>query len=99
MHATHELWPGSAGDKASSLPGAAAMTAYLLEQKPSLGRQVRPQDSLALPSGAFLALVSFMRLCLDQKPGEAASPDQLRDHVPQLLGTAQARLDTNSGVL
>ena len=88
MRAAHKPWPTSAGDKASSLPDAAAMTAYLLEQKPGLGRQVRPQDSLALPSGAFLALVSFMRLCLDRKPMEAASPNQHGARVPQLLGAA-----------
>ena len=65
------------------------MAAYLLDQKPSLARPVRPQDPLVLPSGAFLALISFLRLCLDKERSAGSSNEQHGDHVPQLLGAAQ----------
>ena len=64
------------------------MTAYLLAQKPGLGRQARPQDPLVLPNGAFLALLSFLRLCLDaskHRP-EDSSDGVHGEDASQLLG-------------
>ena len=70
----------------SAAPETAALVAYILQQKPSLARNVRTQgqESLALASGSFLELLAFLRACLDA----SSQPGLPGASLEQLLGEA-----------